>query len=235
MLREGQNGPLLASDGRVASVDKWFDKEMREAIHEALDAMPSDTLPQCFKRHQYRLVIGLLQKSGCRISELENGFQGNFIERRTGWWLRVTGKGGEERDIPVPDDFIDQTLVPWRIFNKLPALPESGEVTPLLPARKHKPGKSGIRTRMALNIVKEVATMAIDFLPEHSRRAARCLAKASNHWFRHTFATALIDDDVPVKTILATMGQKSETTLRIYDHKSDDQRYDAVTRTSTNL
>lgn len=219
----------------VPSRDRWFDDQMASAIRQALESLPSDTRALKAKKLQYTLIVRLLTISGMRISEAAHAIQGNLEERRNGWWLSIIGKGAEKRDIPIPSSFVVEALIPWRTFSGLPDLPVRNEPTPLVPPRFYRPGKDAITTRMALNIVKEVANMAVDFLPPDARRAAELLPRASNHWFRHSYATKLIDHGVPTKTILDTLGQSSEEILRIYDHKSEDERYSTVVNVSSIL
>ncbi|WP_455233535.1 tyrosine-type recombinase/integrase [Geopseudomonas aromaticivorans] len=233
-------GPLADAcvekrEAPVPSKQRWFDEVMSGAINQALSSMPDGTRSQLAKKLHYALVVRLLTVSGVRISEIANCAQGNLRAERNGWWLTVIGKGGEARDIPLPTAFITDTLIPWRTFNRLPSLPIEGEDTPMLPPRLYRPGKEGVTERQALKIVKAVGAMAVAFLPPDAHRAAQLLPRASNHWFRHSFATSLIDADVPVKIIMETMGHNSERVLRIYDHKSEDARHDAVVAVSRNL
>jgi integrase len=137
--------------------------------------------------------------------------------------------------VPLPVDYITGVLMPWRESHGLPRIPAADELTPLCPPRKWVEGKSGLNSRMVLDIVKSTAKLAATLMPPEAQRATALLQKASNHWFRHTFITALIDDNVPVKTILTTVGQSSEQTLRIYDHKQDNDRHVDVTRVASKL
>jgi len=219
----------------VPSEDRWFDDQMSEAIRNALAAMPEDTRNLKAKKVQYTLVVRLLTISGMRVGELANATQGNLRDKGNGWWLTIIGKGNKERDIPIPANFIADALIPWREFHVLPPLPSMEEETPLLPPRIYRPRKKAMTTRMALNIVKEVAQMAIQQLPPEAHYAATMLERASNHWFRHTYATKLIDNGVPTQTILKTLGQKSEEILRVYDHKSKEARHKAVVNVSSEL
>lgn len=219
----------------VDSTEKWFDDRMASAIREALSVMPAETPAEEQQRAQYTLIIRTLTVTGARVSEVVHAKQSQIYEDRSGWWVKLRGKGGKIRTVPLPNDYITDVLMPWRIDHELPAIPESDEDTPLCPPRVWRQGKPGISSRMVLNIVKDIAARAAALLPADAQRASRLLPRASNHWFRHTFITALIDQNVPTKTILTTVGQNSEKTLRIYDHKQDHDRHVDVTRVASKL
>lgn len=219
----------------VDPTEKWFDDRMATAIREALTLMPAETPAEEQQRAQYILIIRSLTVTGARVSEIVHAKQSQIYEDRSGWWIRLRGKGGRIRTVPLPNDYITDVLMPWRIDHELPAIPEADEDTPLCPPRVWRQGKPGISSRMVLNIVKDIAARAAALLPADAQRASRLLLRASNHWFRHTFITALIDQNVPTKTILTTVGQKSEQTLRIYDHKQDHDRHVDVTRVASKL
>lgn len=229
------NGVTPFADTTVDSTEKWFDDRMASAIREALASMPEETPAAEQQRAQYTLIVRTLTVTGARVSELVHAKQSQIYEDRSGWWIKLRGKGGKLRTVPLPNDYITDVLMPWRIEHDLPAIPEVDEITPLCPTRAWKQGKPGISSRMVLNIVKDIAARAAALLPADAQRASRLLPRASNHWFRHTFITALIDQNVPTKTILTTVGQKSEHTLRIYDHKQDHDRHVDVTRVASKL
>lgn len=230
-----EDGISRSPTAPVESADKWFDDLMAPAIKQALSLMPQDTPAEFQKAEQYRLIIRTLTVTGARVSELVSASQSQIYEDRSGWWIRLRGKGGKIRNVPLPTDYVTEVLMPWRINHSLPAAPLQEESTPLCPPRVWISGKKGLTSRMVLMIVKDVAAMATELLPPEAQRASKLLPRASNHWFRHTFITALIDRDVPTKTIMLTVGQSSEQTLRTYDHKKDQDRHDDVTRVVANL
>jgi site-specific recombinase XerD len=229
------DGVDTSSSAAVESKDRWFDDKMAQAIKQALAAMPDTSASLLAKRSQYTLIIRTLTVTGARVSELVHAKQSQVYEDRSGWWIKLRGKGGKLRTVPLPVDYITGVLMPWRESHGLPRIPAAEELTPLCPPRKWVEGKSGLNSRMVLDIVKSTAKMAATLMPPEAQRATALLQKASNHWFRHTFITALIDDNVPVKTILTTVGQSSEQTLRIYDHKQDNDRHVDVTRVASKL
>lgn len=222
-------------DSSVPSEDRWFDSQMSQAIRDSIEEMPEESPAESEKKQQYGLIIRTLTVTGARVSELTGAVQSQIYEDRSGWWIKLRGKGGKIRTVPLSGDYITETLIPWRIDHELPATPDHDEVTPLFPPRGWRAGRKGISSRMTLNIVKEVTQSAANRLPEEARRASALMRKASNHWFRHTFITSLIDNNIPTKTIMTTVGQNSEKTLRIYDHKQDRDRHHDITRVSATL
>lgn len=221
--------------GSVPSEDRWFDASMSGAIKEVLEALPGATPGDVEKKQQYSLIIRTLTVTGARVSELTNARQSQIYEDRSGWWIKLRGKGGKIRSVPLSADYIKGVLLPWRVGHGLAAIPSQDEDTPLFPPLGWKPGRPGISSRMTLNIVKHVTASAAALLPIEAQRSAALMRRASNHWFRHTFITSLIDNDVPTKTIMTTVGQNSEKTLRIYDHKKDRDRHEDITRVSMTL
>jgi site-specific recombinase XerD len=224
-----------ADEAPVPSADRWFDESMSAAIKETLEEMPAETNAEQEKRLQYTLVIRTLTLTGARVSEVTGATQSQIYEDRAGWWIKLRGKGGTVRSVPLTNDYISEILMPWRVEHGLPALPTASETTPLFPPRNWTEGRPGITSRMTLNIVKEVVAKAAGSLPLEAQRASSLMRRASNHWFRHTFITSLIDNDVPTKTIMTTVGQTSEKTLRIYDHKQDRDRHIDVCRVAETL
>jgi integrase len=231
-LADGVERPDTAP---IESTERWFDQKMAGALRQALLSMPDSEPADKVKREQYTLIIRTLTVTGARVSELVGARQSQIYEDRSGWWIKLRGKGGKLRSVPLPPEYVSEVLIPWRINRGLSAIPRDDEETPLCPPRIWTPGKSAISSRMVLNIVKDVAAAATALLPQEAQRAIRLLPRASNHWFRHTFITALIDSNVPTKTIMTTVGQSSEKTLRIYDHKQDHDRHVDVTRVASTL
>jgi len=128
----------------VDPTEKWFDDRMATAIREALTLMPAETPAEEQQRAQYILIIRTLTVTGARVSEIVHAKQSQIYEDRSGWWIRLRGKGGRIRTVPLPNDYITDVLMPWRIDHELPAIPEADEDTPLCPPRVWRQGKPGI-------------------------------------------------------------------------------------------
>jgi site-specific recombinase XerD len=54
--------------------------------------------------------------------------------------------------------------------------------------------------------------------------------RVTPHVLRHTFATALLDVGVDLKTVQALMGHSHIRTTERYLHSNDDKKFEAVNR-----
>lgn len=94
--------------GRSVSVDQW--RFIERALAE---------LPDTPRHERLRLAMRWLYATGLRLSEIvaarlddltwvEYPADAEHGETLSGWWLRVMGKGGRVREVPVPDALILQ-------------------------------------------------------------------------------------------------------------------------------
>jgi integrase len=57
----------------------------------------------------------------------------------------------------------------------------------------------------------------------------KAFERVTPHTFRHTFATRLMEANIPMKTIAKLLGHKQlQMTTDLYTHVSDDLLYEAV-------
>ena len=109
------------------------------------------------------------------------------------WWFHVTGKGNKDRSVTVSLDML-KALKRYRRFRGLTALPDSGEMTPLLP--KHKGSGPITSTRHVRLIVQHCFDASLDRMREDGLLSdAKELETATVHWLRHTG----ISEDVKVR------------------------------------
>lgn len=139
-------------------------------------------------------VLALLYGSGLRISEAL-GLTGADIAQATNAALRVTGKGGKTRLVPVLPVVIEaiaeyRRLCPYRIDAAGPLFrgARGGPLNPAIVQREMR------RLRSALN------------LPE----------TATPHALRHSFATHLLGRGGDLRTIQELLGHASLSTTQIY-------------------
>lgn len=146
-----------------------------------------------------RALIELLYATGARVSEIINLTIDEIKSPLTS--LRLLGKGGKERIVPVGSyarDAMDAYLVRGR-----PALlANSGEQRErrlFLNTR----GK-GLSRQSAWEIVKTSASRA------------GVTTELSPHSFRHSFATHLLDGGADIRTVQELLGHASVATTQIY-------------------
>ncbi|MBN9077170.1 MAG: recombinase XerC [Rhizobiales bacterium 65-79] len=139
-------------------------------------------------------VLALLYGSGLRISEAL-GLTGADIAQATNAALRVTGKGGKTRLVPVLPVLIEaiaeyRRLCPYHLDTEGPLFrgARGGPLNPAIVQREMR------RLRSALN------------LPE----------TATPHALRHSFATHLLGRGGDLRTIQELLGHASLSTTQIY-------------------
>jgi integrase/recombinase XerD len=155
------------------------------------------------------LLIGyLLYTTGLRASELLSLNWGSFRYNRKGFlYADVIGKGKKPRSIPIREETKEI------LFNYRSTMGESVEInmedtSPLFFAlyNKNEPllNKKRLTYPALYKIVKEAVHMAGNN------------SKVTPHWFRHTFVTLLLENDVPLAVVKDWAGHSDISTTNIY-------------------
>ncbi len=205
---------------RIIETDHW------QVIWQAIENMPKDSRKNMANYQRARYLIALFYHTGARISELERHTHGDIYCRNTKtnqWWLRVIGKRSKQRDIPI-DQSLLVIIQNFRQFHQLPPYPTPDDPTPLLPKLYINHDK-GITARRANQILKQILTEAATRLAKQSPHQAEKLRKASAHWFRHSYATDLLEADVSIKTVKDNLGHQDIKTTYLYVHKDKEQQH----------
>jgi integrase/recombinase XerC len=154
-----------------------------------------------------RALLELLYASGLRVAEC-CGLDLEDLDRRHGT-VRVLGKGGKERVVPVGD----AALAALDDYLERERLGAKGG--PLF----RNPRGGRLSTRSARNVVRRRA------------RAAGIARRVTPHTLRHTFATHLLGEGADLRLIQELLGHSRLSTTQRYTHVSPEQLmkvYDAA-------
>jgi len=150
---------------------------------------------------------------GLRVSELV-GLNVDRIDLEEGW-LRVTGKGRRERDVPVGKKAINALA---RYLPRRSELLEGGDdVDPeavFLSYRGNRLSTRSVRRR----------------LKQHLQRAGLDM-ELTPHGLRHSFATHLLESGADLRGIQELLGHKSLSTTERYTHVSMQRLVDVYDQT----
>lgn len=154
-----------------------------------------------------RAALELLYATGARVSEL-TGIDVDDVHDEL---LRLTGKGGKQRLVPVGSyarAALDAYLVRGR-----PELSTRGRATPalLLGARGARLGRQAV-----WRLIQAVADEA-------------GVHDVSPHTFRHSFATHLLEGGADVRVVQELLGHASVATTQLYTHVTADTLRDMYT------
>jgi site-specific recombinase XerD len=162
----------------------------REEVSRLLDQPDSDTILGL----RDRAVLTLLYGTGIRASECAG-----LTEKDIDWqenMIRVLGKGGHERTIPLND-----------------------EVVHVL--RQYRLARGAVKSHEPFFRSREGGALSRNAVYERVRRAAqkaRIQKRVSPHRLRHTFATHLVQEGVGLVTLRDLLGHKQITSTQIYIH-----------------
>lgn len=147
-----------------------------------------------------QLVLALFYQTGMRLSELVS-LRHNQVDHFQKS-LRVWGKGGKERIIPVQKSLLDmirsyedKKKKEWGVYN-----PE----TPLLVTEKGKPVYPKYLYRLVKKHLEGLTT----------------LQKKSPHILRHSFATHLLNQGAELNAVKELLGHASLAATQIYTHNT---------------
>lgn len=203
------------------SIERFIDPQMWEAVLQALETLPKDTIKAQAHYERMRFTLSLLYLLGPRASELEQGVMGDFREQRGRWWWYVLGKGGKYARVAVPDDMV-AALARYRRYLGLTAAPLPDDPTPLLLTLN----RSAMTARRMNQLLKHIFEAAAVLLEPHSTLKADKLRRASAHWGRHTAITARVDAGMDPRYVQIDARHSDPRTTALYTHAEDDKRHE---------
>jgi site-specific recombinase XerD len=173
-----------------------------EEVTQLLEAPPTDTILGLRDRALLTLIYG----TGIRASECATVREGDVdLKERT---IRVAGKGGHERVIPLNDQVVEVLSAYRTARGVLPA------ASPFFRSRT----KKGLSRGAVYERVRKYA------------QRAKIPKRVSPHTLRHTFATHLVKAHVNLVTIRDLLGHRQITSTQIYLHVTADDLRAAIVR-----
>jgi len=160
-----------------------------------------------------RAMLELLYGGGLRVSELV-GLPLSAVDRRAGW-LRVVGKGGRERVVPVGEPAL----------RALDDYLEAGR--PALLAGRADRHYALFVTRRGRGMTRQ---NFFALLRKLARKAGIPSERVSPHVLRHAFATDLLEGGADLRAIQSMLGHADLATTQIYTHVSRARLRDTVER-----
>ena len=149
-----------------------------------------------------RLILEMFYTTGMRLSELIglNDVDVDFSARL----IKVTGKRNKQRLIPFGDELAEDLLIYIKVRNE--TFPEK-ETDAFFVC------KSG----------KRVYPMQVYRLVKRNLSKVVTLKKRSPHVLRHTFATAMLNDNAELKAVQELLGHESLATTEVYTHATFEE------------
>jgi integrase/recombinase XerD len=193
MVRDGRLAadPTLLLD--APKLPRSLPKALAEAEVEGLLRAPADT-PMGLRD---RAMLELMYAAGLRVSELV-GITAAQVNLRQGV-LRVIGKGGKERLVPLGDEaahwltrYVDEAR---------PVLLKGGRSDALFVSNR----RAAMTRQMFWMLVKK-----------HALTAGIPAKRISPHVLRHSFATHLLNHGADLRALQLMLGHSSLSTTQIY-------------------
>lgn len=163
-----------------------------EEIRIVLDSIDTDNILSI----RNKMIIELLYATGIRVSELRN-IKINDIDFNNKS-IKVFGKGSKERIIFFGDyayDAIKLYLDNRELKSEYLILNNKG---------------------------KQISVRGIELIIKNVIDKACIKTKVSPHTFRHTFATHMLNNGCPLKSVQELLGHASLSSTEIYTHITDD-------------
>lgn len=214
--------------GARRPVERYLDRALWQDTLALVEQWPQTNPREKQRYERARWVLRFLYETALRATEAAQASEGDLLHRRGRWWLRVTGKGGVEGEVPISDALM-MDFARYRTFHGLPSAPIGESGRPMILGIA---GRTTSLTATAVYLmVKDALGRVADALAPADPAHAVRLRLASTHWLRHTAATHQAEAGNPVHHIQHNLRHSSIATTSIYLHAEDDARHASTTRT----
>ena len=211
-------------------IERYLDSMLWNFVLESIERWQQESIRERQHYERCRWAIRFLYETALRAAEAARATASDFFRQRGRWWLRVTGKGGLEADVPVSDALMVE-FARYRIFLGLPPVPSPTESNPIIMTIKGTTGQHLTPTAIYL-MIKQVFHCAAELRKAVDLAGAEKLRKASTHWIRHTAASHQADAGTDLRFIQRNLRHVSIETTSIYLHAEEDRRHAQTTRQS---
>ncbi len=195
LLRESLIADDPMVDLKAPRVGRSLPSVLSESQVEALLGAPDTTTDRGLRD---RAMLETLYATGLRVSELV-GLEVSRLDRVTGL-VRITGKGGRERLVPLGEECL-QWLARYLADARTGLL--DGRVSEYV----FVTGRGTSMTRQAFwHLIRRYAS------------AAGIESKLSPHTLRHAFATHLLNHGADLRSVQMLLGHADLSTTQIYTH-----------------
>lgn len=178
-----------------------------DAVFRLLDSIETDSV----RAARNRAIFETLYSCGIRVSELA-GMNVHDLDAASGT-LKVLGKGGKERRVPIGRNALESIGA----YRRMLAAPNGTEPAPNGPLFLNLRGQR-LTPRSIARILKTIAT------------ACGILTPVSPHTLRHTFATHLLDAGADLRSVQELLGHQNLSTTQKYTHVSIDRLMETYDR-----
>jgi site-specific recombinase XerD len=210
-------------------------------------------LPETSANQRLHFALHLIYGTGLRLAEAVAARVDHLAwvsypadgddESVAGWQLKVTGKGGKERLVPVPSDVMDKLsrYLASRGLPSHPHAPENGgafllgkavdvaERAPWSPeTRREIDPRQGIAPGTLYDQMKEFFARSALVLAKTDSHGALQLASASTHWLRHTHGSHSVALGMPLEVLQQNLGHASLHSTTIYATSEERKRMKAM-------
>lgn len=189
-----EQDPTLLLD--APALPRSLPKALSESEVVGLIRAPDVTAPRGLRD---RAMLELLYATGLRVSELVS-LRADQINLRQGV-LRVTGKGGKDRLVPLGEEAQD-----WleRYVTQARPLLVRGRITDAI-----------FVTARAVGMTRQMFWVMVK---KHGHSAGIASQRISPHVLRHSFATHLLNHGADLRALQLLLGHSSLSTTQIYTH-----------------
>jgi integrase/recombinase XerC len=178
-----------------------------DAVFRLLDSIETDSL----KAARNRAIFETLYSCGIRVSELV-GLNVHDVDAAAGT-LKVLGKGGKERLVPVGRKALDSIHAYCQLLTSRRGVGTESNGALFLNLQGQR-----LTSRSVARILKKIAA------------ACGILTPVSPHTLRHTFATHMLDAGADLRSVQELLGHQNLSTTQKYTHVSMDRLMDAYDR-----
>jgi site-specific recombinase XerD len=190
------------------------------------------SLPLTDATRRLRFMLPFAHATGLRLSELVEATTGRLytmpLTDQVGvrWMLKVLGKGGKWRAVPMPNRVIEglREYLFWRGLAHEPQ-----ECEPDTPLIARLDGQRSVSASGLYKTLRDFFDGAANRLKEEGRDIeAKAFERATVHWLRHTCGSHLGAAGVPVNLIQKLMGHASLATTSIYTDTDDEKLWTTI-------
>jgi site-specific recombinase XerD len=213
--------------GVQMDVQRSFSNGHLQMLQVALQGMPSSA-----RKRRIVAILALLETTGLRVGEIPTSWDAvvQVADQKEGQvqCLKVVGKGGRERLLPLRGETLDALLA-----HRVDQIPSEQGQKPLIGLIEEPPNAgSAARGDLSTSRIRVVLKDFFGLVAEHPecpKEFVEDFKRATPHFIRHTFAhrvLAATNQDLAVTQQL--LGHKSISTTGIYIKAGITQRAQAI-------